>query len=135
MVMEAATMVTETQIFVFDMGTPIKIADLAKNMIQLADYEVDKDIKIEYTGLRPGEKLYEEILATKENTIPTQHDRIFVAKVRKYGYDDIRQTVDELNRLSREVIVPDMGILMKKTVPEFISKHSEFEKYDNKQEK
>ena len=135
LVMEAATMVTETQIFVFDMGTPIKIADLAKNMIQLAGYEVDKDIKIEYTGLRPGEKLYEEVLATKENTIPTQHDRIFVAKVRKYGYEDIRQTVDELNRLSREVIVPDMVILMKKTVPEFISKHSEFEKYDNKQDK
>lgn len=135
LVMEAATMVTETQIFVFDMGTPIKIADLAENMIQLAGYEVDKDIKIEYTGLRPGEKLYEEVLATKENTIPTQHDRIFVAKVRKYGYEDIRQTVDELNRLSREVIVPDMVILMKKTVPEFISKHSEFEKYDNKQEK
>ncbi|MDE6562629.1 MAG: hypothetical protein K2K75_14700, partial [Muribaculaceae bacterium] len=59
----------------------------------------------------------------------------FVAKVRKYGYEDIRQTVDELNRLSREVIIPDMVILMKKTVPEFISKHSEFEKYDNIQEK
>ena len=130
LVMEAATMVTETQIFVFDMGTPIKIADLAKNMIQLAGYEVDKDIKIEYTGLRPGEKLYEEVLATKENTIPTQHDRIFVAKVRKYGYEDIRQTVSDLERLSREVIIPDMVILMKKTVPEFKSKHSEFEKYD-----
>lgn len=130
LVMEAATMVTETQIFVFDMGTPIKIADLARNMIQLAGYEVGKDIKIEYTGLRPGEKLYEEVLATKENTIPTQHDRIFVAKVRKYGYEDIKQTVAELERLSREVIIPDMVILMKKTVPEFKSKHSEFEKYD-----
>ena len=133
LVMEAATMVTETQIFVFDMGTPIKIADLAKNMIQLAGYEVEKDIKIEYTGLRPGEKLYEEVLATKENTIPTQHDRIFVAKVRKYGYENIRQTIDELDRLSRKVIVPDMVILMKKTVPEFKSKHSEFEKYDNQE--
>lgn len=130
LVMEAATMVTETQIFVFDMGTPIKIADLARNMIQLAGYEVDKDIKIEYTGLRPGEKLYEEVLATKENTIPTQHDRIFVAKVRKYGYEDIRQIVSELENLSRKVIIPDMVILMKKTVPEFKSKHSEFEKYD-----
>ncbi len=130
LVMEAATMVTETQIFVFDMGTPIKIVDLAKNMIQLAGYEVGKDIKIEYTGLRPGEKLYEEVLATKENTIPTQHDKIFVAKVRKYGYEDIQQTVSELERLSREVIIPDMVILMKRTVPEFKSKHSEFEKYD-----
>ncbi len=130
LVMEAATMVTETQIFVFDMGTPIKIADLARNMIQLAGYEVDKDIKIEYTGLRPGEKLYEEVLATKENTIPTEHDRIFVAKVRKYGYDDISRTVEELERLSQAVVVPDMVVLMKRTVPEFKSKHSIFEKYD-----
>jgi len=131
LVMEAATMVTGTQIFVFDMGTPIKIADLAKNMIQLAGYEVDKDIKIEYTGLRPGEKLYEEVLATKENTIPTEHDRIFVAKVRKYGYEDACNTINELERLSRAVIIPDMVMLMKKTVPEFKSKHSVFEKYDN----
>lgn len=130
LVMEAATMVTETQIFVFDMGTPIKIADLARNMIQLAGYEVDKDIKIEYTGLRPGEKLYEEVLATKENTIPTRHDRIFVAKVRKYDYQDIRNTINELERLSRQVMIPEMVILMKKTVPEFKSKHSAFEQYD-----
>lgn len=130
LVMEAATMVTGTQIFVFDMGMPIKIVDLAKNMIKLAGYEVDKDIKIEYTGLRPGEKLYEEVLATKENTIPTEHDRIFVAKVRKYEYDDIKQTVEKLEELSQRVIIPDMVILMKKTVPEFKSKHSEFEIYD-----
>lgn len=130
LVMEAATMVTGTQIFVFDMGTPIKISDLAKNMIRLAGYEVDKDIRIEYTGLRPGEKLYEEVLATKENTIPTEHDRIFVAKVRKYGYEDIKGIVSELERMSRDVIIQDMVILMKKTVPEFISKHSVFEKYD-----
>lgn len=130
LVMEAATMVTETQIFVFDMGTAIKIADLARNMIQLAGFEVDKDIKIEYTGLRPGEKLYEEVLATKENTIPTENDRIFIAKVRKYGYSDIRDVVIELERLSRDVTIPEMVILMKKTVPEFISKHSIFEKYD-----
>lgn len=130
LVMEAATMVTETQIFVFDMGTAIKIADLARNMIQLAGFEVDKDIKIEYTGLRPGEKLYEEVLATKENTIPTENDRIFVAKVRKYGYSDIRDVVIELERLSRDVTIPEMVILMKKTVPEFVSKHSIFEKYD-----
>ncbi len=130
LVMEAATMVTETQIFVFDMGTPIKIADLARNMIQLAGYEVDKDIKIEYTGLRPGEKLYEEVLATKENTIPTENDRIFVAKVRKYDYADIREVVMELENLSRAVTIPQMVILMKKTVPEFKSKHSVFEQYD-----
>lgn len=130
LVMEAATMVTETRIFVFDMGTPVKIADLARKMIQLAGFEVDKDIKIEYTGLRPGEKLYEEVLANKENIIPTDNDRIFVAKVRKYAYEEIRSTVSELERLARKVTIPDMVILMKKTVPEFKSKHSVFEKYD-----
>lgn len=130
LVMEAATMVSGTQIFVFDMGTPIKISDLAKNMIRLAGYEVDKDIKIEYTGLRPGEKLYEEVLATKENTIPTEHNRIFVAKVREYDYQDIKEVVGDLQKLSQEVIIPDMVKLMKSTVPEFKSKHSVFEKYD-----
>lgn len=134
LVMEAATMATGTQIFVFDMGTPVKISDLAKKMINLAGYEVDKDIKIEYTGLRPGEKLYEEVLATKENTIPTDHDRIFVAKVRDYGYESAVETVDELDVLSRQVEIPSMVRLMKKVVPEFKSKHSIFEKYDNEQE-
>ena len=127
-------MATGTQIFVFDMGTPVKISDLAKKMINLAGYEVDKDIKIEYTGLRPGEKLYEEVLATKENTIPTDHDRIFVAKVRDYGYESAVETVDELDVLSRQVEIPSMVRLMKKVVPEFKSKHSIFEKYDNEQE-
>ncbi len=130
LVMEAATMAQGTEIFVFDMGTPIKIADLAKRMINLAGYEVDKDIKIEYTGLRPGEKLYEEVLATKENTIPTDHDRIFVAKVRDYSYENATDRVEELEVLSREVEIPRMVRLMKKIVPEFKSKHSVFEKYD-----
>lgn len=130
LVMEAATMVAGTQIFVFDMGMPIKIADLARNMIQLAGYEVDKDIKIVYSGLRPGEKLYEEVLAKKEDTIPTVHDRIFVAKVRQYDYKDICDTVSKLEHLSRKAEIPDMVILMKHTVPEFKSKHSIFEKYD-----
>ncbi len=130
LVMEAATMANGTQIFVFDMGTPIKIADLARRMIHLAGYEVDRDIKIEYTGLRPGEKLYEEVLATKENTIPTDHDRIFKAKVREYSFDDACDVVQRLEDLSRAVTIPEMVILMKETVPEFKSKHSVFEKYD-----
>lgn len=130
LVMEAATMANGTQIFVFDMGTPIKIADLARRMIHLAGYEVDRDIKIEYTGLRPGEKLYEEVLATKENTIPTDHDRIFKAKVREYGYADAANVTRQLEQLSRSVTIPEMVMLMKRTVPEFKSKHSIFEKYD-----
>ena len=132
LVMEAATMANGTQIFVFDMGTPIKIADLARRMIHLAGYEVDRDIKIEYTGLRPGEKLYEEVLATKENTIPTDHDRIFKAMVREYGYADAANVTRQLEELSRSVTIPEMVILMKQTVPEFKSRHSIFEKYDKK---
>ena len=86
LVMEAATMSTGNQIFVFDMGESVKIDTLARRMIELAGFEPDKDIKIEYTGLRPGEKLYEEVLSDKENTIPTSHERILVAKVREYDY-------------------------------------------------
>ena len=79
-------MSTGNQIFVFDMGKSVKIDTLARRMIELAGFEPDKDIKIEYTGLRPGEKLYEEVLSDKENTIPTSHERILVAKVREYDY-------------------------------------------------
>lgn len=72
------------QIFVFDMGESVKINDLAKRMIELAGLQLGKDIDIEYTGLRPGEKLYEEVLSNAENTIPTEHERIRIAKVREY---------------------------------------------------
>lgn len=130
LVMEAATMATGTQIFVFDMGKSVKIAHLAKRMIELAGLEVDKDIKIEYTGLRPGEKLYEEVLSNTENTLPTSHDRIRIAKVREYDYADALKGAQELEELSRAVIIPDMVRLMKKIVPEFKSKNSRFEEFD-----
>lgn len=130
LVMEAATMSTGTQIFVFDMGQSVKIAHLARRMIELAGLEVDKDIKIEYTGLRPGEKLYEEVLSNTENTLPTSHDRIRIAKVREYDYADALKAAQELEELSRAVIIPDMVRLMKKIVPEFKSKNSRFEIYD-----
>lgn len=130
LVMEAATMSTGNQIFVFDMGQSVKIAHLAKRMIELAGFEVDKDIKIEYTGLRPGEKLYEEVLSNTENTMPTTHDRIRIAKVREYDHDSACAATLELERLSREVNIPDMVRLMKRTVPEFKSKNSRFEEYD-----
>lgn len=131
LVMEAATIATGTEIFVFDMGQPVKIADLARSMVRLAGLEPDVDIKIEFTGLRPGEKLYEEVLATKENTIPTSHDRIFVACVRKYDHDEAAKGADRLTGLAETVDIPDMVILMKRIVPEFISKHSPFECYDH----
>ena len=130
LVMEAATMSTGNQIFVFDMGESVKIDDLARRMIQLAGFTPDKDIKIEYSGLRPGEKLYEEVLSNNENTLPTDHNRIRIAKVREYDYADALAGVDELERLSREVEIPAMVRLMKDIVPEFISKNSRFAEFD-----
>ena len=130
LVMEAATMTDGNQIFVFDMGESVKIDTLARRMIKLAGFVPDKDIKIEYSGLRPGEKLYEEVLSTKENTIPTNHERIMIAKVREYDYEHVCEVTDELERLSEMVEVSDMVRLMKRTVPEFISKNSRFEEFD-----
>ena len=130
LVMEAATMSTGNQIFVFDMGESVKIDDLARRMIRLAGFTPDKDIMVEYSGLRPGEKLYEEVLSNHENTLPTDHSRIRIAKVREYDYADAQSTADHLERLSREVEITEMVKLMKTTVPEFISMNSRFEALD-----
>lgn len=130
LVMEAATMSTGNQIFVFDMGNSVKIDDLARRMIELAGFTPDTDIKIVYTGLRPGEKLYEEVLANSENTLPTDHSRIRIAKVREYDYEEARKMVDDLERMSKRVEIPDMVRLMKQVVPEFISKNSRYEEFD-----
>ena len=130
LVMEAATMSTGNQIFVFDMGESVKIDDLARRMIYLAGFKPDVDIQIEYSGLRPGEKLYEEVLSNNENTLPTDHSRIRIAKVREYDYAEALAGVEELERLSREVEINDMVKLMKDIVPEFVSKNSRFEKFD-----
>lgn len=132
LVMEAATMSTGNQIYVFDMGESVKISTLAKRMIQLAGLTLGKDIQIEYTGLRPGEKLYEEVLSNAENTDPTSHDRIRVAHVREYDYAEASELVAKLETLSRAVEVESMVMLMKNSVPEFISKNSRFEKFDKK---
>ena len=125
-------MSTGNQIYVFDMGESVKINDLAIRMIQLAGFTPGEDIKIEYTGLRPGEKLYEEVLSDHENTLPTNHSRIRVAKVREYVYEDACASVDELERLSHNVETDQMVKFMKMIVPEFISKNSKFEQFDNK---
>ena len=110
LVMEAATMSTGNQIFVFDMGKSVKIDTLARRMIELAGFEPDKDIKIEYTGLRPGEKLYEEVLSDKENTIPTSHERILVAKVREYDYSTACGVCGSLLSLSQAVEVQKLPL-------------------------
>lgn len=132
LVMEAATMAQANRICVFDMGQPVKIVDLARRMIELSGFKVGQDIEIQYTGLRPGEKLYEEVLATAEDTDPTSHDRIRVARTREYDFIDASNAVDQLERLSRAVEIPDMVRLMKQIVPEFKSKNSRFEEYDRK---
>ena len=119
LVMEAATMSKGNQIFVFDMGRPVKIADLARRMIRLAGFEPDRDIKIEYTGLRPGEKLYEEVLANEENTLPSFHERIRIAKVREYRRDEVCGVLERMVKLARDVDIPAMVDLMKDTVPEY----------------
>ena len=130
LVMEAATMTSGNQIFVFDMGESVKIVDLAKRMIKLAGLTLDQDIKIEYTGLRPGEKLYEEVLSNAENTEATNHDRIRVAKVREYDYENAVKVANELEHLAKQVDIPAMVRLMKRTVPEFKSKNSQYEEFD-----
>ena len=130
LVMEAATMSVDTQIFVFDMGESVKIDALARKMITLAGFVPDEDIRVEYSGLRPGEKLYEEVLSNAENTLPTSHDRIRVAQVREYEHAKAKETFARLEELAMRVDIPQMVSLMKQTVPEFISKNSEFEKYD-----
>ena len=130
LVLEAATMSKGKEIFAFDMGEPVKIDNLARRMIELAGFVPDEDIKIVYSGLRPGEKLYEEVLSDLENTDPTQHDRIRIAHVRQYAHADACVFVEELETLSREVRIPEMVKMMKKIVPEFKSQNSKFEEYD-----
>lgn len=130
LVLEAAFMGTGNEIFVFDMGTPVKIVDLAKRMIKLAGLKVDKDIKIEFTGLRPGEKLYEELLATKENTLPTSNKKIYRAHVNVYDYQDIVDVMDHLIMQAIAVNKTKTVRLMKLMVPEFISRNSEYEVLD-----
>ncbi|HET9277804.1 MAG TPA: nucleoside-diphosphate sugar epimerase/dehydratase [Flavitalea sp.] len=130
LVLEAGTMGEGGEIFIFDMGKPVKINDLAINMIKLAGLVPNKDIKIVYTGLRPGEKLYEELLNEKEQTIPTHHEKIKIAKVRTCSYGQILADIQELITICE---LDDHSMLVKKMkeiVPEFKSKNSEFEKLD-----
>lgn len=130
LVMEAGMMGQGNEIFVFEMGEPVKIVDLAVRMIELAGYRLDEDIKIEFTGLRPGEKLYEELLSTEENTLPTSNKKINIAKVRRYEYDDVLEAYADFENLARNVEIMNTVALMKRIVPEFISKNSRFDVLD-----
>ena len=121
LVLEAGTKGQGGEIFVFDMGQPVKIADLAKRMIRLSKA---KDVKIEYTGLREGEKLYEEVLGEMENTKPTFHEKIRIAQVREYDFEEVSREIDELVDVAKQF--DDMATVrkMKEIVPEFISNNS-----------
>lgn len=130
LVLEAAFMGKGNEIFVFDMGTPVKIADLARRMIELAGLIPGEDIEIKYTGLRPGEKLYEELLATKENTLPTENEKIYRAQVREYDYEDICTLMSPLIDLTIKVDKMGTVRMMKGIVPEFKSKNSVYEVLD-----
>lgn len=131
LVLEAGTIGQGGEIFVFDMGEPVKIADLAKRMIELSGLRVGRDIGIKYTGLRPGEKLYEELLSYKENTKETSHEKIRVASVREYDYKDVVEHIKRLTEMSLRVQIIPMVREMKAFVPEFKSRNSHFEKLDN----
>ena len=133
LVLEACKMGKGGEIFIFDMGKPVKIAELAKKMIRLSGLEPEKDIKIQYTGLRPGEKLFEELLNKQENTIATHHPKILIAKVRKYKFDQIASDIENLTNLFKTQNNMALVSKMKEIVPEYISNNSEFEKLDRRE--
>ena len=129
LVLEAGAMGEGGEIFIFDMGESVKIFNLAKNMIKLSGLRYPEDIDIKITGLRPGEKLYEELLANGENTIPTYHKKIMIGKVRELDYSFVRTKIDELC-VNNMFFNGDTVKLMKEIVPEFISNNSELCKHD-----
>jgi FlaA1/EpsC-like NDP-sugar epimerase len=130
LVLEAGSMGSGGEIFLFDMGEPVKIIDLANRMIKLSGLEVDKDIKIKFTGLRPGEKLFEELLNDDENTLPTHHPQIMVGKTREYDYETISLSINELISLFDKQDNFSIVKKMKEIVPEYISQNSVYEKLD-----
>ena len=130
LVLEASTLGQGGEIFCFDMGEPVRIADLAKNMIRLAGFIPGKDIQITYTGLRPGEKLYEELLNQKELTLPTANEKIMIAKVRENDFDEMALKIDKLIESARKGLTFPSVKLMKEIVPEFQSKNSIYEQLD-----
>ena len=130
LVLEAGVMGKGGEIFIFDMGQAIKILDLAQKMIQLSGYKVGRDINIDYSGLRPGEKLHEELLNIKEKTIPTHNPKIMIAKVREEDYESINLSIMDLVQASKSEHENVIVRKMKQMVPEFKSNQSRFEKLD-----
>jgi len=131
LVLEAAVMGKGGEIFVFDMGKSIRIADLAKKMISLAGLKPEEDIEILFTGLRPGEKLYEEVLSEVEATLPTYNEKIKIAKVKSVNYFSIKDSLNNLVAAAKNGSDWECVTVMKEIVPEFISRNSKFEKLDS----
>ena len=131
LVLEAGAQGNGGEIFIFDMGKSVKIQDLAKKMVKLSGLTLDKDIKIIYTGLRAGEKLYEELLANDENTIPTHHQQIMIAKVKKYDFELVATKINGLIESFNQQDNTTLVAKMKELVPEFKSNNSIYEKLDN----
>jgi FlaA1/EpsC-like NDP-sugar epimerase len=132
LVLEAGTMSSGGEIFIFDMGQSVKILDLARKMIRLSGREPDRDIEIVFTGLREGEKLYEELLNNSENTLPTHHNKILIAQVREYEYQEVNKYVDLFHDLVNDANELKMVALMKEIVPEYKSNYSRYEVLDNR---
>ncbi|NPD44702.1 MULTISPECIES: nucleoside-diphosphate sugar epimerase/dehydratase [unclassified Lentimicrobium] len=130
LVLEAGSMGKGGEIFVFDMGKSVRIVDLAKKMIRLSGLELNKDIAIEFTGLRPGEKLYEELLAEEENTKPTHHEKILIANVQESQIEEINNTVMAFQEALAQQDVFELVKLLKKMIPEYKSENSEFSVLD-----
>jgi len=128
LVIEAGVMGQGGEIFVFDMGKPVKISDLARKVIKLSGKEPDTDIRIVYTGLRPGEKLFEELLNNAENARPTYHEKIMIADVRQYDFDLVEKRVAKLINSARQHYTLETVYLMKELVPEFMSNNAAYEK-------
>jgi len=134
LVLEAGSMGNGGEIYIFDMGKSIKVVDLAKKMIQLSGLELDRDIEIKYTGLRPGEKLYEELLNTAENTLATHHPKILIAKITSDQSPDLPLYLKRMEEAIRSGEDEHLVKIMKSLVPEYISSVSHFEHLDiNKQ--
>jgi len=131
LVLEAGAMSKGGEIFIFDMGKSVKIIDLAKKMIKLSGLTIGKDIQIKYTGLRPGEKLYEELLCDTENTIPTHHSKIMIAKVPYYNFEIVKEHIQDLIKLQKRHNNFDIVRKMKEIIPEFKSQNSVYEELDN----
>lgn len=132
LVIEAGVMGMGGEIFVFDMGQPVRVVDLAEKMIRLSGKQPGVDIDVVFTGLRPGEKLYEELLSNKENTLPTYHEKIMIAKVAEYDFPTVQAKIDKLISSAGKHYTYETVALMKDLVPEFVSQNSAFESLDIK---